>query len=64
MKILIAGDFCPNDRLVDDAIAISSDTILSSIVEYTKKSDYSILNFECPIFADGAMPISKKGPTK
>ena len=61
MKILIAGDFCPKDRLVD-AIAISSDTILSSIVEYTKKSDYSILNFECPIFADGAMPISKKGP--
>ena len=62
MKILIAGDFCPKDRVAKAIESQSWDRILAPIENYTAKVDYSILNFECPIFANGANPISKKGP--
>ncbi len=63
MKILIAGDYFPNNRIKnlvekDDQSAISDD-----IRKVVQSADFSIVNYECPIDCRGEYkPIPKSGP--
>lgn len=62
MDLLIAGDFCPNARL--GSCRFEQDEIVSdSIRAVIKESDYSIVNFECPVVDSDLQPILKQGPS-
>ena len=43
MKVLIAGDFCPRDR-VSDLIELKDFSFFSEDINFTNYSDFSILN--------------------
>lgn len=59
-SVLIAGDFCPVDRIPQ---MLGKGTIFSEdIVKTIKTADLSIVNLECPIVCDGCKPIVKEGP--
>ena len=61
MKILVAGDFLPKNRIqkmIDNQDYSMMDGIRSSV----ENADYSIVNFECPVVVNGAKPIEKGGP--
>lgn len=62
MKILIAGDFCPRDRVA--ALFEKGDfaSVLGEVKEVVSHADYSIVNFECPVIKGGVKPIEKLGP--
>lgn len=60
-KILIAGDYCPQDR-VAKMVAKSDYSFFDEIKEVVKEVDYSIVNFECPVVEGEAKPINKCGP--
>lgn len=62
MKILVAGDFCPQHRV---AALIEQDDyafVLGAVKPIVSEADYRIVNFECPVCRGGEMPIEKLGP--
>ena len=61
-KILVAGDYCPRSRVADLIKSKQYDEVFGDIKSLTKISDYSIVNFECPVVLDSAKPIEKCGP--
>lgn len=62
MKILIAGDFCPMNR-VQEAFDKKDFTALEAMKPFIDSADYTIVNFECPVVVgDSAKPIKKNGP--
>ena len=62
MRILIAGDFCPNHRVATEIKENRGNEVLSEVLKLTKDADYSILNFECPVTDGNYQPITKIGP--
>ena len=62
MKILIAGDFCPQNRVERRIEEGSYSSLFEEIVAETKQADYSIVNLECPIVDSECKPIVKCGP--
>ncbi len=62
MKVLIAGDFCPRDRVVPLFDKEDYASVLTDVKEITTKTDWSIVNLECPVVTGAAKPIEKKGP--
>ncbi|MBQ9296490.1 MAG: CapA family protein [Paludibacteraceae bacterium] len=62
MKILIAGDFCQNDRIANILTTQDKNAILCDIESVVKKCDLSIVNLECPIPKENRLPIEKEGP--
>ena len=62
MKILIAGDFCPQSRVAKLFDQGRFETVLCEVRPFVEQADYSIVNFECPITKGGEKPISKCGP--
>ena len=62
MKILIAGDFCPQNRVSQQIDKENYELVLGQVREVTTKADYSIVNFECPVTKGGEKPIMKQGP--
>lgn len=62
MKVLIAGDFCPQHRtaLLFDNGDFSS--VLEEARSYIQEVDYAIVNFECPVCQEEATSIFKYGP--
>lgn len=61
MKILIAGDFCPRDR-VATMVANKDYSFFDGVKDIIKEADYSIVNFECPVVEGDVKPIAKCGP--
>ena len=61
MKILIAGDFCPRDRVVTAFQKEDYASVLKDVRELTVGTDYSIVNLECPVVTGAAKPIEKLG---
>lgn len=62
MKILIAGDFCPRQR-IQKALDNEIYSFFDEIKPIAASADYSIVNLECPIVIDNsAKPIKKCGP--
>ena len=62
MKILIAGDFCPQNRVNDLLDNDEYESVLGEVKHYTSDSDYSIVNLECPVTNGNESPITKFGP--
>lgn len=48
MKILVAGDFCPQNR-VAELVENGDYSFLDDVKETIKRVDYSVVNFECPV---------------
>ena len=61
MKILIAGDFCPQERVSAAFNQGDYQAVLGEIRPLLEESDFSMVNFECPITKGGEKPISKLG---
>lgn len=61
MKIIIAGDFCPRDR-VATMVANEDYSFFDGVKDIIQNADYSIVNLECPIVDGDAKPIAKCGP--
>lgn len=62
-KIIIAGDFCPRERVQEHIEAQNFENIFGDIKIYTSRADYSIVNLEAPIVNGTANPIGKCGPS-
>lgn len=62
MKVLVAGDFCPQHRVAELFEKGSFSRVLGDVKETIESADYSIVNFECPITKGGEKPIEKIGP--
>lgn len=62
MKVLVAGDFCPQNRVANAFDDAEYEKVLGEIRPVLHSVDYSIVNFECPIVIDEAAPITKWGP--
>ena len=62
MKVLVAGDFCPQHRVAELFEKGSFSQVLEDVKETINSADYSIVNFECPITKGGEKPIEKIGP--
>lgn len=61
MKVLIAGDFCPQERVANAFNQGDYQAILGEIRPLLEHSDFSMVNFECPVTKGGEKPISKLG---
>lgn len=63
MKILVAGDFAPMNRVADAIEAGRFVDVFGQLKEYTNTADYSIINLEAPIVVDNDVkPAHKTGP--
>lgn len=62
MKILIAGDFCPQNRVDDILKKGDYMPVLGTVKNLSYEADYSIINLECPLTRGNEKPIEKCGP--
>lgn len=62
MKILIAGDFCPQYRVAELIEKSCFETVLGDVKDIIGAADYTIVNFECAVTKGGEKPIEKLGP--
>lgn len=62
MNILVAGDYCPKRRVAKLFERENFEPVLGEIVPFVSASNYSIVNFECPISTGEEKPIKKCGP--
>ena len=62
MKVLIAGDYVARNRLEPLVENRDFEAIFGEVKEIVTSADYSLVNFESPIFEDGDMAIPKCGP--
>ena len=62
MNVLVAGDYCPRNRIQPLFDKEEYAPVLSEAKKVIEKSDYSIVNFECPVVIKNASPITKQGP--
>ena len=62
MKVLIAGDFCPQNRVANHIEEGAFSSLFEEIASVTGQADCSIVNFECPVADSECKPITKCGP--
>lgn len=62
MKILIAGDFCPQNRVAEKFEKGEYESVLGDLQDIISNADYSIVNFECSVTKGVEKPIEKCGP--
>ena len=62
MKLFIAGDLCPQARILSKISKGEFDILDRDIKRVINEADYSIVNFECPIIKGYEKPIQKSGP--
>lgn len=63
MKILVAGDFCPQYRVQEKFIRKEYESVLVEVKKTTECVDYSVVNFECPVASPKGNKIVKQGPS-
>lgn len=63
IKVLIAGDFCPRDRVLKRIANEDADGVLRNVRPYIYNADLAVVNFECPVVKGKTTPISKLGPS-
>lgn len=61
LKIIITGDFCPNNRIVDLIRENDYANIFNDLLPSIKESDIAITNLECPL-TNVKEKIKKTGP--
>lgn len=62
MKLVVAGDFCPQNRIVDLIEKGKYSYIFSDVKSILAESDFSIANLECPVVSKSSDKIIKRGP--
>lgn len=62
MRIIVAGDFCPQDRVSVILDKGNYASVLEDVKSILSDADYSIVNFECPVIKGSERPIVKCGP--
>lgn len=63
VKILIAGDYAPRERVAKLIDERQYEEIFEEVLNYTLEADYSIVNLEAPVVGSPiAEPIKKCGP--
>ena len=62
MKILIAGDFCPQNRVAEFFQQRQFEKVLGDARNVIRQADWSVVNFECSVVEGGDHPIPKVGP--
>lgn len=63
MKILIAGDYCPTERVRNLIEKQDYASVFGAVKHIIGSVDYSIVNLECPVLlSKNASPIAKCGP--
>lgn len=62
MTILVAGDYCPQNRVASYINDGNFEYVFSGVKDIISRSDYSIVNFECPVSTGNEKPIVKQGP--
>ena len=64
MKIIVAGDFCPNGRVAPILEKNEFESVLGEVKTLiSSEFDYSVVNFESPVVEHPAEPIKKCGPS-
>ena len=63
VKILVAGDFCPTNRVATLIEQNEFEAILGEVKPIVEQCDYSIVNFECPVLISRGKRIKKVGPS-
>lgn len=61
-NVVVAGDFCPKDRVVSLLDEERFFDVFGEIKPILEEADYSIVNLEAPIAPVNAKPINKIGP--
>lgn len=56
MKVLVAGDFCPQHRVAKLFEEGNFSYVLDDVKGIVKEFDYSVVNFECPVRLGGEVP--------
>lgn len=63
MRIIIAGDYCPRDKVSKALEGGGYDLVFGDVHEVLCSDiDYAIVNLECPVVENYALPIDKCGP--
>lgn len=63
IKILIAGDYCPHNRVYSLIEDEKYDVIFDEVKQYTQEANFSIINLEAPVVSSNSIkPIKKCGP--
>lgn len=62
MKILVAGDFCPQQRVASLFGQSDYASVLGGVKPIVISADYAIVNLECPVIHGGELPLEKCGP--
>ena len=62
MIILVAGDYCPQYRVAERFEKDDFESVLGDVKKVLERSDYSVVNFECPITFGTENAIVKNGP--
>lgn len=63
MRVLVAGDFCPRNRLATIIQNGDGSSVLKEVKQLIHKEyDYAIVNYESPVTESGFNPIIKCGP--
>jgi poly-gamma-glutamate synthesis protein (capsule biosynthesis protein) len=61
INIIIAGDYCPQSRVAKLAEKDQFEDIFGDIKPLLHNSDYSVVNFECPVVIGESTPIMSGG---
>ena len=61
MKILVAGDYCPQKRVAERIEQHDFETVLEKAKSIIEKADYAIVNFECSVSDGTEVRIAKQG---
>ena len=62
MKVVVAGDFCPQNRVASLLEQGDFQSVFGEFREVVSEADYAIINLECPVVKDSERPILKQGP--
>lgn len=63
MRVLVAGDYSPRDRVARKIQSGETSDLFSSVKEVIAGVDYAIVNFESAVVEGDAAPIDKCGPS-
>lgn len=61
MRVLVAGDYCPQQRVVESFEKKDFESVLGEIKPIVDEADYTIVNFECPVCCGDEKRIEKYG---
>lgn len=62
MRVLVAGDFCPRNRVATLIEKGNYAYVFGEMRPILSQADYSIVNLECPVCSGREKPIDKIGP--